>query len=212
MPSSRSGSTTARSTRSVRLFEPRLSPFTTAVASGSIRVVGELADFDHLLVDATVDSVDLRLFDYALKSGAHPHHARQARRERPGFAARGRGPRLCVLAARVGLRDRRIALRRAAMNLGILQGILPRCLRVGPRRAHGIGRTALSTSPFSPAVRPSSTGASVICRCPTRSTPSTASSGSTRAASASTMCRRGWVRGRCSSEGGSVSMDFCPAT
>ena len=31
----------------VRLFVPRLSPFTTAVASGSIRVVGELADLDR---------------------------------------------------------------------------------------------------------------------------------------------------------------------
>ena len=40
----------------VRLFVPKLSPFTTAVASGSIRVAGELADVDHLLVDATVDS------------------------------------------------------------------------------------------------------------------------------------------------------------
>src|SRR5262249_1457257 len=35
----------------VRLFEPRLSPYTTAVARGVVRVVGELADFDHLLVD-----------------------------------------------------------------------------------------------------------------------------------------------------------------
>ena len=49
---------------------PRLSPFTTAVASGSIRVVGELADFDHLLVDGTVDTLDMRLFDYAVKNAA----------------------------------------------------------------------------------------------------------------------------------------------
>ena len=54
----------------VRLFVPKLSPFTTAVASGSIRVVGELADLDHLLVDGTVDTLDLRLFDYALKNAA----------------------------------------------------------------------------------------------------------------------------------------------
>ena len=32
----------------VRFFEPRLSPFTTAVAGGTIRVVGELANVDHL--------------------------------------------------------------------------------------------------------------------------------------------------------------------
>ena len=63
----------------VRLFVPKLSPFTTAVASGSIRVVGELADFDHLLVDATVDTarhapVRLR----AEERGADPDHARSA--------------------------------------------------------------------------------------------------------------------------------------
>src|SRR5262249_46370669 len=50
----------------VRLFEPRLSPYTTAVMSGSVRVVGELADAEHLLVDASVDAVELRLFDYAV--------------------------------------------------------------------------------------------------------------------------------------------------
>ena len=54
----------------VRLFVPRLSPFTTAIVSGSLRVVGELADVDRLLMDATVDSVDMRLFDYALKNAA----------------------------------------------------------------------------------------------------------------------------------------------
>ena len=38
---------------------PKLSPYTTAVASGSIRVAGELADVDHLLVDGTVDTLDM---------------------------------------------------------------------------------------------------------------------------------------------------------
>ena len=52
----------------VRAFEPRLSPFTTAVASGSVRVVGELSHVEHLLVDGTVDQVDMRLFDYALRN------------------------------------------------------------------------------------------------------------------------------------------------
>jgi hypothetical protein len=53
----------------VRLFLPQLSPFTTAVVSGSARVVGQLSDIDHLLVDATVDRLDMRLFDYALRNG-----------------------------------------------------------------------------------------------------------------------------------------------
>src|SRR5215211_2280303 len=32
----------------IRFFAPRMSPYTTAVADGSIRLVGELADVDHL--------------------------------------------------------------------------------------------------------------------------------------------------------------------
>src|SRR5206468_7711563 len=54
----------------VRPFVPRLSPFTTAVASGSLRVAGRLADVDHLSIDGRVDALDLRLFDYALKNAA----------------------------------------------------------------------------------------------------------------------------------------------
>ena len=52
----------------VRAFDPALSPYTTAFASGNFRVVGELADIDHLVVDATVDKLDLRLFDYRLRN------------------------------------------------------------------------------------------------------------------------------------------------
>ena len=82
----------------VRLFLPQLSPYTTAVASGSMRVVGELSDIDHLLVDATVDRLDMRLFDYALRNarpiragarsalGARHRHAPR----RTGHAARRR--------------------------------------------------------------------------------------------------------------------------
>ena len=50
----------------VRFFEPRLSPFTNAVAGGTIRVVGELANVDHLVVETHVESLDLKLFDYRL--------------------------------------------------------------------------------------------------------------------------------------------------
>ena len=52
----------------VRFFEPRLSPFTNAVAGGTLRVVGELADVDHLVVETHVESLDLKLFDYRLKN------------------------------------------------------------------------------------------------------------------------------------------------
>jgi hypothetical protein len=49
-----------------RLFSNRLSPFASAVASGTVRIGGTLANFDGLVASATVDKLDLRLFDYAL--------------------------------------------------------------------------------------------------------------------------------------------------
>ena len=93
-----------------------LSPFTTAVASGSIRVVGELANVDHLLVDATVDTLDMRLFDYALKNaGADPRSRSTSTSVKvEQLQLVGEDTRL-RLAGTVGLRDRadRAAGRRA---------------------------------------------------------------------------------------------------
>jgi hypothetical protein len=52
----------------VRFFEPRLSPFTTAIAGGTMRVVGELANLDQLVVETTVEQLDLKLFDYRVSN------------------------------------------------------------------------------------------------------------------------------------------------
>ncbi len=52
----------------VRLLEPRLSPFTTVVASGGFRVVGPLRDTPRLSLQGSIEDVDLRLFDYHLKN------------------------------------------------------------------------------------------------------------------------------------------------
>ncbi len=140
----------------VRLFEPRLSPFTTAVASGSIRVVGELADFDHLLVDATVDTVDLRLFDYALKNAAPIRISLDKLDVNvQDLQLVGDDTRL-RLGGRVGLRDRRIALQASGdANLGILQGF--------SRDVFGSGRAELTASVDGPLDEPVFSGsASVI--------------------------------------------------
>ncbi len=53
-----------------RLFLPKLSPTTSALASGSIRVIGDLSNVNKLALDGTVDRLELRLFDYALKNAA----------------------------------------------------------------------------------------------------------------------------------------------
>ena len=140
----------------VRLFEPRLSPFTTAVASGSIRVVGELSDFEHLLVDATVDTVDLRLFDYALKNATPIRIALDKLDVNvQDLQLVGEDTRL-RLGGRVGLRDRRIALQASGdANLGILQGF--------SRDVFGSGRAELTASVDGPLDEPVFSGsASVI--------------------------------------------------
>src|SRR6185436_3795648 len=109
----------------IRAFEPRLSPYTTAVASGSIRVVGELADIDHLLVDATVDSLDARFFDYQVRNAAPIHIALDRHIIRlADFRLAGEDTQL-ELSGTANLHDERIAVRlRGDANLGILQGFL----------------------------------------------------------------------------------------
>jgi len=54
----------------IRVFNPRLSPYTTAIVSGNVRVVGQLANVDELLVEASVERLDLRLFDYRVRNAA----------------------------------------------------------------------------------------------------------------------------------------------
>src|ERR687895_1138350 len=109
----------------VRAFNPQLSPFTTAVASGSIRVVGELANIDHLLVDATVDSLDLRLFDYRLRNATPIRVALDRHSVRlTEMRLVGEETELDVTGV-VSLHDERIAMRANGLaNLGILQGFV----------------------------------------------------------------------------------------
>ena len=109
----------------IRAFEPRLSPYTTAVVSGSVRVVGELADLDHLLVDATVDKLDASLFDYRLRNAAPIHVALDRHIVRfADLRLAGEDTELEVTGT-ANLHDERIAVRvRGDANLGLLQGFL----------------------------------------------------------------------------------------
>jgi hypothetical protein len=50
----------------LRVFRPDFSPQTSAVGTGSIHLVGQLGNPDQLLVEITLDDLDLRLFDYQL--------------------------------------------------------------------------------------------------------------------------------------------------
>jgi hypothetical protein len=114
----------------LRFFEPRLSPFTNAIAGGTVRVVGELADVDHLVVDGRVEQLDLKLFDYRV-SNVDP--ATQAHRPIEltldqhvvnivQLRLFGEGTRL-DLEGNLNLHDSTIAVAASGdANLGILQG------------------------------------------------------------------------------------------
>ncbi len=107
----------------IRFFQPTLSPFTTAVADGTIRIVGELADIDHLLVEANVEQLRLKLFDYpAHNEGPIKIALNQHRIDVQRFRLAGEGTAL-ELSGEIGLHDNKIALNASGdANLGILQG------------------------------------------------------------------------------------------
>ena len=52
----------------LRIFEPRLSPFTRALAGGTIHVVGQLYNRERLFAEARIDELDLTLFDYKVRN------------------------------------------------------------------------------------------------------------------------------------------------
>ena len=107
----------------VRVVEPRLSPFTRAVVSGTLRVVGQLANVDRLLVDGTVEQLDASLFDYKVRNDGPIRLALDrnvVRIERLRLA--GTNTRLDV-GGTVSLHNERIAVTAVGdANLGILQG------------------------------------------------------------------------------------------
>jgi len=107
----------------VRFLVPQMSPFTTAVVSGSVRITGQLTDVDHLLVDATVDDLQAKLFDYRVRNEGTIRLALDRHAVRIGqLRLAGDGTQL-DLSGEVGLHDRRIAVRATGdASLGLLQG------------------------------------------------------------------------------------------
>jgi hypothetical protein len=109
----------------LRAFNPQLSPFTTAVASGNVHVVGSLADIDKLLVDTTVDRLDLRLFDYRLRNATPIRIALDRHSMRlTDMRLLGEDTQLDI-SGTVNLHDERMAIRATGdAGLGILQGFV----------------------------------------------------------------------------------------
>lgn len=139
----------------VRLFQPGLSAFTTAVVSGSLRVVGELADVEHLLVDGTVDRVEITLYDYAIRNAAPVRLALDGGEIRvDDLQLVGDDTRLSV-AGTVDVKNERIGLKASGdANLGVLQGFF--------RDVRGSGRAELSASIDGPLKRPVFSGSATV--------------------------------------------------
>ena len=140
----------------VRLFMPTLSPYTTAVASGSMRVVGQLADVTQLVIDGTVDSVEMRLFDYVIRNGAPIKLALDRNVIRVNDLQLVGDDTKLKIGGTIGLQDQRIALQAVGdANLGILQGFFPNEMR-------GSGRAELMAAVNGPLAEPEFSGTATI--------------------------------------------------
>ena len=140
----------------VRVFVPKLSPYTTAVASGTVRIGGELAAMDRMVVDGTVDSLEMRLFDYSIRNagpirlGLDHDQVKVAQ-----LRLVGDGTELTA-GGSVNLGQRRVALTAAGQaNLGILQGFFPGSVR-------GAGQAQLTAAVDGPIDQPLFSGSATI--------------------------------------------------
>ena len=110
----------------IRVFQPDLSPFTTAVASGTLRVVGSLANIDELLVDVSVDRLKAKFFDYEVTNQSPIRLALDRASVRlTEMRLVGTDTEL-LLSGVASLHDERLALRATGVaDLAILQGFVP---------------------------------------------------------------------------------------
>ena len=107
----------------IRPYVPGLSPFTTAIGTGTIRVVGQLSQQERLLVDGTVEQLRLRLFDYVLQNSAPIRLALDGNVVRLNEAHLIGQDTTLVVAGTADLNRRQIeGAASGTANLGILQG------------------------------------------------------------------------------------------
>ena len=110
----------------LRALQPTFSPFTSAIASGTIRVVGELYNPDALRIDTSVEQVNVALLDYRLRNQSPirlsvEHQVLQV----DSLKMVGDDTEL-DLSGSVNLVDQSLALQaNGAANLAVLQGFLP---------------------------------------------------------------------------------------
>lgn len=109
-----------------RAVEPTFSPFTSAVGSGTIRVVGELYNPNALRVDTVVDRLDMKFFDYRLRND-RPIHVSVDRQMLQVDSLKLVGDETEMeFTGSIDLPRRTLALQASgAANLAVLQGFVP---------------------------------------------------------------------------------------
>ena len=141
----------------VRLFAPKLASMSTATVTGALRVVGELANSNQLLVDATVDTLEATLLDYQLKNGAPIRLAfdkQHIRVEDLQLVGLDQDTRLRI-AGGIDLDKERIALK-ASGDAGLA------LLQVFVRDVRGSGRAQLAAAIDGPLRQPQFSGNATI--------------------------------------------------
>src|SRR5262249_438788 len=123
--------------------------------AGTVRVAGELANLDHLLVDAKVDTLRMKLFDYALGNASPIHVALDRRVVKLDDAQLvGEGTEL-HLSGTIGPAADRIALAAAGdASLGILQGFF--------KDVRSSGRASLTATVAGPLGEPLISGRAAV--------------------------------------------------
>jgi len=133
----------------LKFFAPRMSPYTRAIASGTVRISGPLADYHHVSVFVTDVEGSLTLFDYELRNDGPISVTYQDDAVRIGrFALTGEGTSL-ALSGGLSLADSTIDVRADGdASLAIIQG----------PNIHGDGHAALHASATGPMRDPSISG------------------------------------------------------
>ncbi|HEX6465282.1 MAG TPA: translocation/assembly module TamB domain-containing protein, partial [Vicinamibacterales bacterium] len=114
----------------LRFFAPQSSPFNSIIADGSITAHGELSDIDHLVVEANVTRLQLKLFDYpAFNDGNIQLALKNHVVEVESLKLKGEDTAL-ALNGSIDLHNNRIALDASGdANLGILQAFFYQGIR-----------------------------------------------------------------------------------
>ncbi len=110
----------------LRQLQPAFSPFTSAIASGTIRVVGELYNPDALRIDTSVEEVNVALLDYRLRNQSPIRLSVEHQQLHVDSLKMVGDDTELDLSGTVNLSDQSLALQaNGAANLAVLQGFLP---------------------------------------------------------------------------------------